>query len=77
MKLKFSIKLNLKDKELKNKVNRAGEKALRDTITDIANDAIRGSPKKTGNNMRSIKMEIDAGGLGGAVYSTSGYGGFL
>lgn len=75
MKLKFNIKLSLKDRELKSKVNRAGEKALRNTITDIANDAIKGSPKLTGNNMRSIKYE--ARGMDGSVYSTSGYGGFI
>ena len=75
MKITYGIKLNLKIPEVKNKVIDAARKSLLDTIVDIANDAIKGSPKLTGNNMRSIKYEI--GDLSGAVFSTSGYGGFL
>ena len=75
MKLQFSMKTNLKIKEAQNKVDNAAEKSFKDTVVDIANDAIRGSPKKTGNNMRSIKYEAE--GLSGAIYSTSGYGGYL
>lgn len=75
MKMKCDVKLNLRDKEVKNQVNNAAERSLKNTITDIANDAIKGSPKLTGNNARSIKYEAE--GLSGAVYSTSGYGGYL
>lgn len=69
------VKTNLKTKEAQNTVNKATEKALKNVIIDIANDAIKGSPVKTGNNRRSIMFE--AKGLSGSVYSTSGYGGFL
>ena len=75
--MKFSAKIitNLKIREVTNKVNNASKKAFKDTVVDIANDAIKGSPQLTGNNIRSIKYDID--GLSGAVYSTSGYGGYL
>ena len=77
MKFSAAIITNLKIKEAKNKVNKAGEKALKDTITDIAEEVITIHPWKnvTGNNSRSIKYEVK--GLSGAVYSTSGYGGYL
>ena len=75
MKINMSVKTNLKVAEANAEVNRASEKALKKVITDIANDAIHGSPHLTGNNKRSIKYE--AKGLSGSVYSTSGYGGFL
>ena len=66
---------NLKFGAVKDKANKAAEKGLKDVVTDIANDAIKGSPFLTGHNRRSIKYE--ASELEGAVYSTSGYGGFL
>lgn len=75
MKLSCDIKLNIKDREFKDKVNKAGQKSLKDVVIDIANDAIKGSPYLTGNNRRSIKYEAE--GLSGAIYSTSGYGGYL
>lgn len=75
MKFKTDVILNLKTKEVKDKVNKATEKSIRNVVVDIANDAIKGSPVDTGNNRRSIKYE--AKGLEGAVYSTSGYGGYL
>jgi HK97 gp10 family phage protein len=95
MKLNCSVKLNLKLDEAKKQVEEATRQGLRDTIVAIHNDAIKGSPKKTGNNMRSISSEVSgmgmvaSGGEGGvermvddskleaAVYSTSGYGGYL
>jgi hypothetical protein len=56
-------------------------------VVEILADSMRGTPKATGNNMRSLAMEasgfdtgegiVDQGGIEGAVYSTSGYGGFL
>jgi hypothetical protein len=60
---------------------------MRDTVVDIANESSKNSPKLTGNNMRSIRYEasgfhtregvVDQSKIEGAVYSTSGYGGFL
>ncbi len=76
-------KLNLKTKEATDEVKDASKKGLRDVVTVIANEAIHGSPVLTGNNRRSIKFEVGPGGevarkeLEGAVYSTSGYGGYL
>ncbi len=83
MKIKSIVVTNFKTKEVQNKVKKATEKALRDVVTDIANDAIKFSPKVTGNNARSIKYEVGPGGKiakgegEGAIYSTSGYGGYL
>ena len=74
---------NLKTKEVESKVDKASKQGLKDVVTDIANDAIKGSPVLTGNNRRSIKFEVGPGKpvarkeLEGAIYSTSGYGGFL
>lgn len=83
MKITTDWKLNLKSKEVEDKVKKATEQGLKDAIVDIANDAIHGSPVLTGNNRRSIKFEVGPGGEvakyegEGAIYSTSGYGGFL
>ena len=83
MKITTDFKVDLKNKEVVNKVEKAIKKALKDVVVDIANDAIKLSPALTGNNRRSIKFEVGPGGevakgeLEGAVYSTSGYGGFL
>lgn len=83
MKISCDFKVNLKTKEVQDKVREATQQGLKDVIGNIANDAIEGSPKKTGNNMMSIKFEVGPGGkvakskLEGAVYSTSGYGGYL
>ena len=77
---KWEINLNPKAKA---EVEKATKQGLNDTVVDIANDAIQGSPVLTGHNKRSIKYEVGPGGevakreLEGAVYSTSGYGGFL
>lgn len=75
MKLKVDMKVDLKTKEVQDKVKRAGEKGLKDFIVDIAGDVIKGSPKLTGNNARSIAYEAKE--LEGSIYSTSGYGGYL
>jgi len=83
VKLTTSFTLNLKVKEVEDKVKKATQLAMRDTVVDIANDAIKKSPVDTGNNMRSIMFEVGPRGeiakddLEGAVYSTSGYGGYL
>jgi len=83
MKITTDFIVNLKSKEVEDKIKKASQDGLRDVVTDIANDAIKGSPKLTGNNMRSIMFEVGPGGevakgdLEGAIFSTSGYGGFL
>ncbi|MBA7641806.1 hypothetical protein ES703_49491 [subsurface metagenome] len=86
-KVKITTKwvLDLKTKEAMDKVNKATKQGLKDVVTDIANDVINIHPWKTvtGNNSRSIKYEVGPGKEvaknegEGAVYSTSGYGGFL
>ena len=66
-------------------VEKGIEEGLKDTVADIANMVISDHPWKTqtGNNSRSIKYEVGPGGevakkkLEGAIYSTSGYGGYL
>ena len=75
MKLKVDWKVNLKDKEVMEKVEEAAKKGLKEVVIAIANDVIKGSPVKTGNNKRSIAYESTE--LEGSIYSTSGYGGFL
>lgn len=76
----MNIKVDLKEvkagmEKFGTKTRKAGEKAMKDVVILIANDSIRGSPVLTGNNRRSIKFQ--AKGLTGAIYSTSGYGGYL
>lgn len=89
MKINFTVEMNLKTKEVSEKMIKAGREAMRDVVVDVANMAIKDHPWKnvTGNNMRSIKYEASGFGssegiinqdkVEGAVYSTSGYGGFL
>ncbi len=83
MKIRADFKVNLKSKEVQNAVKKATRQAMKEVVTDIANDAIKGSPWLYGNNARSIKFEVGPGAeiakgeLEGAVYSTSGYGGYL
>ena len=83
MKLTTDFIVTLKTKEVEDKIKKASQLGIRDVVVDIANDVIKGSPKLTGNNMRSIMFEVGPGGeiakgdLEAAVYSTSGYGGFL
>ena len=61
--------------KLSTKMKKAMEDGLRDTIVQISNAAIHGSPVLTGNNRRSIAYE--AKGLTASTFSTSGYGGYL
>lgn len=83
MKIETTIVLNLKIPELTEAVIAANRLAMRDTVVEVAGDVVKGSPWLTGNNARSIAYEVGPGGefakedLEGAVYSTSGYGGFL
>lgn len=73
----------LRIKEAQKYVNKAIKTGIRDVVKDIANDAIKSSPVLTGNNRRSIMFEVGPGSavakgeLDGAIYSTSGYGGYL
>ena len=78
MKIKISVKTNLRIKEVKNKIDNASERGLKDVLIDMAGDTVKGSPVATamgGTNRRSIKYETK--GLSGSIYSTSGYGGYL
>ena len=86
--MNVSVTLNLKTKEATEIVANAARLAMRDTVVDIANTAMHEHPWKnqTGNNMRSIQYEasgfgggqvVDQNKIEGAVFSTSGYGGFL
>jgi hypothetical protein len=88
VKINVSVKLNLKTTEALETIKKAAREGMRDTIVPITNDVINIHPWKnrTGNNMLSIKSEVsgmgenevvDPEGIEGAVYSTSGYGGFL
>jgi len=96
VKLKVNIITNLKTKEAEDKVKKANQLAMRDTVVDILNDSIKNAKAVkfwlTGNNARSLAGEVS--GMGkvagegsqerivddnkneGAVYSTSGYGGY-
>lgn len=82
MKITTSVTTNFRTKEVQDKVKKATKQGLRDIVTDIAGDAIKGSPVLTGHNRRSIKFEVGPAEVAkketeGAVYSTSGYGGIL
>ena len=75
MKITMKVFTDLKLNEVKNKVNKAAEDALKEVIVKIANESKHDSPWLTGNNSRSI--DFNHKGLTGSVYSTSGYGGWL
>ena len=82
MKITTDWKLNIKSKEVEDKVSKATKQGLTDVVTDIANDAIKLAPVLTGNLRRSIAYEVGPGGevakkeSEGAVFSSCGYGGF-
>ena len=75
MKLSFKILSTVNFPRVQEKIEGATKGAVKDLITGIANDSIKGSPYLTGHNRRSIKYEIKK--MAGSVFSTSGYGGFL
>lgn len=85
MKFKTDVTVDLKTKEVRKKVNDATKKSILAVVVAISNDVIKIHPWKTvtGNNSRSIMYEVGPGKpvakgeLEGAVYSTSGYGGYL
>ena len=99
MKLTVKIITNLKTKEVQNKVEKATQLGIRDTVVEIHGDAIKNAKSvrfwETGHNARSIVSEVSGMGgtvqqgadaepqrvvddskMEGAVYSTSGYGGY-
>lgn len=75
MRLAFEVTTDLKFEAANEKVAKAGADALKEVIIKIAADAKRDTLWKFGHNSRSIEFEAE--GLSGAVYSTSGYGGYL
>ena len=104
MKIETTIVLNLKIPELTEAVIVANRLAMRDTVVEVFNEAVKTSPpppkigtyKPTMHNRRSIAGEVsgmngevakgseaepervvDDSKMEGAVYSTSGYGGYL
>ncbi len=93
MKMTSTIELNLKTDAVIKQVTEATKLAMRDTVVEVTRDAVKDSPWETGNNRRSIVGEasgmgmvagqggserlVDESKIEGAVYSTSGYGGFL
>ena len=83
MKLKVDMKVNLKIKEVQDKVKEASKQGLIDLVVDITKDAKDLVRVVTGHNRRSIQFEVGpgkpiaTGELEGAIYSTSGYGGYL
>ncbi len=88
MKVNVSVELNLKTKEVTEQMAKAAREAMRDTVVEIQGGAVREHSYKdiTGTNTRSITAEasgfgggqvVDQAKIEGAIFSTSGYGGFL
>lgn len=92
MRLKIGLRLNLRTAAVKQKVDRATQLGVRDVIVEMHNDAVKDSPFLTGHNRRSLGAEVSGMGvvagteqarvvndskIEGALYSTSGYGGYL
>ena len=66
MKITTTWKLNLKEKEVEDKVEKANRLAMRDTVVEIHNDAIHNAKAvkfwDTGNNARSLAGEVSGMG---------------
>lgn len=95
MKIRAEYQVNLKIDEVIKAAGEAARLAMRDTVVEIYNESIHGSPARTGHNRRSLASEVSGMGtvaegvdaetervvddsrVEGAVYSTSGYGGYL
>ena len=93
MKMTVDVELNLDIEKVTKEVLNANREAMRDTVVGVTNDSVKLSPWLTGNNRRSIAGEVSGMGkvageggaermvddskIEGAVYSTSGYGGYL
>ena len=75
MKISATWDVNLKIKEVEEKVQKAYELSLKEVVVTIADAVIKGSPVLTGNNKRSIEYKSDD--KTGQINSTSGYGGYL
>ena len=58
MRITIHVESNLKTKEVEAVVHKASQLGLRDTIVDMANDVVKGSPVLTGNNRRSISYGV-------------------
>ena len=81
MRMTLKITSNFKTKAVQDKVKKAAGEALRDVVVKMV-DQIKtpwpvGTPYLTGNNARSILFEVDVAAVTAAIYSTSGYGGYL
>ena len=99
MKITIAWKVAINAQKVIDKVEKAVQRGLVDSVTVIANDAIQLCVVDTGHNRRSIAYKVgnksvrkgrpkgdekpfeegqpDLKTLEGAIYSTSGYGGFL
>lgn len=71
MKMSVEIKSNLNFAGASAQIVEAARLGLRDTVVNVTNDAVKGSPKKTGHNARSIAAEVS--GMG--VVASGGEGG--
>jgi hypothetical protein len=83
MEFTVTVTTDIRLSEASTEVLSAVRQALADCLIDTKQDAGEMSPWLTGNNSRSINCDLGPGGdlglddLQGAVYSTSGYGGYL
>jgi len=93
VKMTVEVELNLDIEKVTKEVLDANREAMRDTVVAVTNESVKLSPWLTGNNRRSIASEVSGMGkvagegsaerivddskIEGAVYSTSGYGGYL
>lgn len=62
MKMNVAVDLNLRVKEASREILNAHRLAMRDTVVDVAHDAVQLSPWRTGNNRRSIAGETSGMG---------------
>ena len=92
MKFTATVDLKLNVAVLLKKVASASQEGMRDVVVQVTDETVQNSPVETGNNRRSIAAEVSGMGIvageagervvdenkiQGAVYSTSGYGGYL
>ena len=92
MRFTATVDLKLNTAGLLKAVASAARSGMRDVTVQVAAEAVQNSPVETGNNRRSITAEVSGMGIvagesgervvdedkiQGAVYSTSGYGGYL
>ncbi len=92
MKFTATVDLKFDTAALLKAAGDAARNGIRDVTVQITAEAVQNSPVETGNNRRSISAEVSGMGvvagetservvaenkIQGAVYSTSGYGGYL